>query len=231
MGGERRLSLDPRLSMIAEMVGRCECCADIGCDHGRLGAFLLKTGRCARAQLTDISEPSLKKARWLIGRLGLEERMRFCVGDGARALAETPDVAIIAGMGGTTISKILRDGRESLGGARLILQPNVGAPEVRAALEEGGWRIDDERIARDGRRCYAIIAASPGKARYTERERIVGPVLLARMPEELTPYAGFRLRVAKKALAGARSATDAARTAALERETALWEEICGCLRR
>ena len=65
---ERRgkIALDPRLSMIARMVGACECCADIGCDHGRLGAFLLQSGQCRRVQLTDISEPSLDKAKRLI---------------------------------------------------------------------------------------------------------------------------------------------------------------------
>ena len=49
------VSLDARLSAIAGLAGRCECYADIGCDHGRLGAFMLQSGQCRRAILTDIS--------------------------------------------------------------------------------------------------------------------------------------------------------------------------------
>ena len=71
MDGEKRIALDPRLSMIAEMVGRCSSYADVGCDHGRLGAFLLQNGWVDRAVLTDISAPSLDKARALIRLLGL----------------------------------------------------------------------------------------------------------------------------------------------------------------
>ena len=63
MLGDKRISLDPRLSTIAEMLGHCPVCADIGSDHGRLGAFLLQNHRCQHVCLTDISAPSLEKAR------------------------------------------------------------------------------------------------------------------------------------------------------------------------
>ena len=226
-----QIALDPRLSMVASLVGKCECCADIGCDHGRLGASMLQTGRCARMVLTDISEPSLKKARRLIHGLGLDDRATFAVGDGALALQQPVDAAVIAGMGGATIAQIVREGRERLGNARLILQPNVAAPQLRQALGETGYAIRDERVAQDGRRSYVVIAAEPGEARYDDRQLIVGPVLLKRLPEELMPYARFRLRVAKKALEGAEASGDAAQTEPLKREIAIWEEVLSCPRR
>ena len=225
------ISLDPRLSLISELVGQCDCCADIGCDHGRLGAFLLQTGRCRRVQLLDISAPSLAKARRLIGQLGLADRVSFSVGDGAAAMTGPADAVIIAGMGGTTIAKILREGQDKLKSARLILQPNVAAPELRTALSESGWRIVDEQIARDGRRNYVVIVAERGKSSYDQKQTLVGPVLLERMPPALAPYAAFRLRVARKALAGAAAGGDKAQQAALEQEIAIWEEINACLKR
>ena len=231
MAAEKRITLDPRLSMIARLTGRCECYADIGCDHGRLGAFMLKTGQCERAILTDISEPSLKKARALIALLELEDLVEFRVGDGARALDRPVDAVVIAGMGGATAAKIIREGRERLGSARLIVQPNVGAPEVRTAMSACGYRIADERVVRDGGRNYVIIVAEPGESQYDAREILVGPVLLSRMPGELQPYARFRLRVVQKALKGARSANDAEAADALAREAAIWEEICACLQK
>lgn len=226
-----QIALDPRLSMIASLVGQCQCCADIGCDHGRLGASLLQTGQCERMVLTDISGPSLQKARRLIGDLGLTGRVDFAVGDGALALECPVDAAVIAGMGGATIAQIIREGRERLASARLILQPNVAAPLLRRALCECGYAICDERVAQDGRRSYVVIAAEPGKAQYDDRQLIVGPVLLERLPEELMPYARFRLRVAKKALEGARSSGDAVQAEPLEKEIAIWEEVLSCPRR
>ena len=231
MGRRGEIALDPRLSMIARMVGKCECCADIGCDHGRLGAFLLETDQCRQMGLTDISEPSLKKARALIHGPGFTDRVRFAVGDGLSALEGKPDVIVIAGMGGATIARILQADFERLHGARLVLQPNVAAPQLREALCRLGYAITDERIAQDGRRCYVIIQAEPDKADYNLKQLAVGPVLLERLPEELKPYAQFRLRVAKKALNGAAASDDKAKRVPLEQEIAIWEEVCACLQR
>ena len=230
MGETGKIALDPRLSMIASLVGRCECCADIGCDHGRLGAFLLQSGQCDRVLLTDISEPSLKKARRLIRDLGLSGRAEFAVGDGALALTTPVRAAVIAGMGGVTIAHILRGGCIPLGDARLVLQPNVAALQLRTALSECGYAITDERVALDGRRCYVVIEALPGiKTNYSPEERIVGPVLLRRMPGELEPYARFRLRVVQKALAGALTSGDEGQTEPLNIEKKIWEDVLKCL--
>lgn len=227
----RHIVLDPRLSEIAAMVGSCERYADIGCDHGRLGAYLLQTGRVQRAQLTDISEDSLLKARRLIALLGLNDRVDFRVGDGAKALAETPEVTVIAGMGGALIARIVEAGRAQLGASRLIMQPNVAAFELRKTLARLGYAITDERVAPDGRRNYVIIAAEPGEAHYSEKELIVGPVLLKTLPDTLAPYAAFYLRVAKKALIGAEKGGDGAQIDTLKYEMAIWEEVLQCLRR
>ena len=231
MGRRGEIALDPRLSMIARMVGPCECCADIGCDHGRLGAFLLQKGQCEVVQLTDISGPSLNKARSLMDNLGLTDQVRFAVGDGLTALEGTPDAIVIAGMGGATIAQILMDGREKLGGARLVLQPNVAAPQLRRTLCALDYAVTDEQVVQDGRRCYVVIQAEPGKADYSLKQLIVGPVLLARLPRGLEPYAAFRLRVEKKALAGALASEDDSQRAPLEREIAIWEEVWACLQR
>ena len=231
MEGFPRISLDPRLSMIASMIGTCESYADIGCDHGRLGAFLLQTGQCKAVQLTDISGPSLDKARSLMENLDLTDRVRFAVGDGLAALEGTPDAIVIAGMGGATIAQILENGREKLGDARLVLQPNVAAPQLRRALCDLDYAVTDEQVVQDGRRCYVVIQAEPGKADYSLKQLTVGPVLLARMPRALEPYAAFRLRVARKALAGALASEDDSQRAPLERELAIWEEVWACLQR
>ena len=225
------IHLDSRLSMIAQLVGRCECYADIGCDHGRLGAFMLQSHLCQRAILTDISEPSLNKARTLLGKAGLLDRVRLEVCDGIPILGDDVDTVVISGMGGTTIADILHAGRDKLGGARLVLQPNVGTRELRSALCEIGYSIVDENVIRDSRRLYVIIAARPGEAKYCEKQLIVGPVLLEKLPDALRPYAQFRLRVAQKAWNGASFSGDRRQMAPLEREISIWKGVLACLQR
>lgn len=216
--------LDARLQIIADMAGECDILADIGADHGRLGARLLLTRQCAHVIFTDISEKSLAKASGLIARLKLTERATFVVGDGATALTRVPDTAVIAGMGGITIAEIIEAGKARLGGARLILQPNVAIYELRKRLTRAGYEIIDERLARAAGRRYVIIMAKPGYAVYSERELLVGPVLIRRADALLPDYAGFRKRVALKAAKGARESS-AARAKELFDEAKIWEEI------
>ncbi len=226
---EKKIVLDARLSEIAQMVGRCERYADIGCDHGRLGAYLLQRGWVNQALLMDISDPSLDKARALIRLLGFEDRTRFLVGDGAEKLDCVVDCVVIAGMGGTTAAGIVERGREKLGDARLIFQANVANPELRERLMHAGYRISDERVVKDGRRHYIIMEAVPGQAAYDERELIVGPVLLKEKPSALAGYAEFRLRVARKALIGAERGGAEEEISALRKEIRIWEDVQACL--
>ena len=226
---DKRISLDPRLSMIAEMIGTCESCADIGSDHGRLGAFLLQNRQCGRVVLTDISAPSLDKARKLVKLLGLEDNTEFTVCDGAKGLEKPVNCAVIAGMGGETIAEIIEDSEGKLDGARLVLQPNVAAPCLRKMLNKCGWKITDERLVRDGRRIYLIIEALQGAQQLTEAEYEAGPVLLEKKPALLADYCAFRLRVAKKALSGAENGSDEANILALRREISIWEDVEKCL--
>ena len=226
---DKKVSLDPRLSKIAEMLGTCEVCADIGSDHGRLGAFLLQNGQCSKVYLTDISAPSLDKARKLCALIGFRDEVQFRVGDGALALDARADSVVIAGMGGETIADIIENSDGRLDGAVLLLQPNVAAPQLRRRLNAAGWKIVDEALAKDGRRIYPIIKAVQGLQTLTDAESEAGPVILKNKPETLREYTSFRIRVAKKALAGAENGAAKENIRELKREIAIWEDIEKCL--
>lgn len=217
-------ALDQRLGTIYEMLGMVHSVADIGTDHGYLGARLLMDKRADRVQFLDISEPSLNKARRLMDRLGFLPQSDFAVGDGANALLYPVDAVVIAGMGGSTIAHILREGASKIAPARIIMQPNVAAKEVRETLCEIGYRIDDERLVQAAGRFYTIISAVPGHAEYDERQLMIGPVILEKRPPELAEYAAFKVRVAKKALAGAQKSQRDVQQAFVD-EIRLWEPL------
>ncbi len=218
---EKSVSLDARLGCIAELVGKCDCYADVGCDHGRLGAFLLQHNWVREAILTDISAQSLQKAKDLIRLVGVEPRVQFLVCDGLEKLNRRVDCVVLAGMGGETIAGIVKNGKAQIGSARLILQANVAIPELRMYLCESGFRITDEKLVRDGRRFYVILCAECGSMHLNPIEQIAGPVLMRSRPEGFSDYVNYRLGIAKKAYAGAlQGGGDAS---AILREVQAWE--------
>ena len=218
---EKSISLDARLGCIAELVGDCDCYADVGCDHGRLGAFLLQHNWVREAILTDISAQSLQKAKNLIRLVGVESRVQFLVCDGLTALKRAVDCVVIAGMGGETIAEIVENGEAQIGSARLILQANVAIPELRDRLCACGFRITDEKLVRDGRRFYVILCAERGRMQLNPIERIVGPMLICSRPEGFSEYVNYRLGIAKKAYAGMLQGGEDA--SAIQDEIQAWE--------
>ena len=119
--------LDERLSAAAELArealaGReAPVAADVGCDHGFLTAKLLEIVPGLTMLASDVSAPSLEKARRLLGARGLSERANITVADGLSAVDRPVDAVMILGMGAGTILKIVAEGREKIGGAALIV--------------------------------------------------------------------------------------------------------------
>lgn len=224
-----RIELDDRLKMLAALTPACSVAADVGADHGFLGAWLLANGRCERVQFLDISALSLQKARKLVEHMELTERSVFSVGDGMEALKEPAQTVIIAGMGGATIAGIIERGRDRLNGSRVIMQPNVGSCELRKSLMKMGFTIVDEALAQVGRRWYVGIAAEAGQSMYSDIELLAGPILLKRKPPLLTGYVEFKIRVLEKAYAGALRGSKEQMTKALGKELIQWKEIMQCL--
>ena len=214
---------DKRLKAIADMLPACDTVADIGTDHGKLGCYLLETGRCKRLWFSDISRDSLEKARLLCDNTGLSDKAEFCVGDGARPLPGKPDAAVIAGMGGLTIGKIISEGLDVLGNSLLVIEPNTHIYEARCALMRNGFAISEERCAEQSGRLYIIIAAKPGSAEYSFKELTAGPVLIEDRGPEARSYAAHRLKIAEAKQAALSAAGKA--DAALEEEIEIWKSL------
>ena len=157
--------LRPRLQAAADMIKAADHAADIGCDHGRLSVALLQQGRAKRITASDISEPSLQKARMLAQKCGLSERMDTVVSDGISHLcAGNADAMIIAGMGGELIARILGAALDVAHSAEtIVMQPMRGVEELRRFLRENHFPITDERLVPDAGRIYQIIAVTPGE--------------------------------------------------------------------
>ena len=156
--------------------------ADVGCDHGYIGAEVLASGIAKIVQFCDISEASLIKARKECERRGLFEADFFCV-NGLEGI-ET-EVAVIAGMGGLEIIDIVNNA-DTLPEV-LVLQPMKNAGEVRIALMDRYFIEKDFTVA-EGRRFYTVMKLVRGKDRLSEREIMFGKTDLAEMGKDFRAF-------------------------------------------
>lgn len=154
--------LDARLAAAAAYVRPGRTVADIGCDHGKLSAWLAGSGRCPLVFACDLREGPLQKARETCAPWA--DRVVFRLGSGLKVLApgEAQDI-VIAGMGAETIMEILDaapwvfDGRYNL-----ILVPATKHSLLRRWLARRGFALQSETLCTAAGRWYAVM-----NARYT----------------------------------------------------------------
>lgn len=157
------MELTPRLQAIAEQVPQGSRLADVGTDHGYLPVWLLNGGRIDQAVAADLREGPLNRARETAQRFGVRDRISFRQCDGLSAIrSEEVDTVAIAGMGGETIISILKAAPWTREGTLLLLQPMTCPAELRRWIQENGYQIVRERIAREGKRLYSILTVKGG---------------------------------------------------------------------
>ena len=159
------MSLSKRLTAICRMVPAGCVPADIGTDHAAVPIELLRSGKCTRALACDVLEGPLSAARENIARAGLSDRIGVWLSDGFQALPEGAyDAAVICGMGGQTIRRIL-EGRPADRRLlkTLVLSPQSEREELRAYLRAEGFRIETEDLILEEGKFYPVIRAVPAE--------------------------------------------------------------------
>lgn len=183
-----KIPISDRLLCCAEQVQKGARVADIGCDHGYLGIWLVKNGIADHVVASDLRAQPLQKAVENSNIYGTADRMEFYVADGLAAVDPNKvDTVICAGMGGDCIAHILeeapwvKDPRYTL-----ILQPQTSGNDLRRYLGEQGYAIEAERLVQDGGFLYFTIMArygegkplSPGEQYLSRQLLTCGSVLL-----------------------------------------------------
>ena len=145
----KRIALQPRLRLLAEMTPPGGRLADIGTDHGYLPVWLLQEGRIPSAIASDVGAEPLEHARRTAEEYetqGLD--FRLC--DGLSGIEpEETDTVVIAGMGGETIRDILRAAPWAADGHHtLLLQPMTKVELLRGWLRENGYSCTEEQQLR-----------------------------------------------------------------------------------
>jgi tRNA (adenine22-N1)-methyltransferase len=165
------MRLSKRLQSIADCVKYYDTIADIGCDHGKLSVYLATKGRCDKVLATDISAKSLEKTQKLAQRKNISDKVTTLCGDGLEPLiqyGQKVDLAIIAGLGGYEIIKIIE--RDISFIERYILSPQQNVNILRKRLNEFGYKIINDFIVLDKAKFYDIIEIEKGYQELNELE-------------------------------------------------------------
>ena len=143
------MELSKRLQAVADLVTPGLRIADIGTDHAYVPVYLLSEGKNPSGIAMDINVGPLERARKHIGELLIDGELKTRLSDGMKEL-KTGEVqcAVIAGMGGGLVIKILSESREVADSLQeCVLQPQSELEKVRTfLLEEGFFIIQEDTI-------------------------------------------------------------------------------------
>ena len=175
-----KIPLSDRLLACCSFVRPGDRVADIGCDHGYLGIYLLTKGIASSVIESDVAEGPLRSAMRNAVKFGTKNKMTFHLSDGAKNIPRDFDTMVCAGMGADTIMSILahapwlKDEKY-----RLILQCQSKRPELRQWLYDAGYRINRETLAKDGKFVYTImeVVYDPGHP-FSHADSYISPQLL-----------------------------------------------------
>ena len=185
------IPLSKRLLTCCSFIAQGDRVADVGCDHGYLGIYLLKNGIATSVIASDVKEMPLQSAKRNAMRFGVVEQIRFYLSDGVKNIPHDFDALVCAGMGADTIVSILesadwlRDNQY-----RLILQCQSKIPMLRQYLSEQGWHIRRETAVRDGRFLYTVMEVlwDPTQPKLSVGQRYFTPALLLEATADASAY-------------------------------------------
>ena len=160
-----KIELSKRLQAVADLVSPGMRLADIGTDHAYIPIYLMENEKIPQAIAMDINKGPLERAEEHIKAHGLEHQIQTRLSDGmAKLQAGEADCAVIAGMGGALMIKILEEGRETAFQLQeLVLQPQSELKKFRIYLLENGYRVLAEDMVYEDGKYYPMMKVKPGE--------------------------------------------------------------------
>ncbi|WP_028399231.1 tRNA (adenine(22)-N(1))-methyltransferase [Ectobacillus panaciterrae] len=232
------VKLSKRLEAVAKEIPPQSIVADIGSDHAYLPCYAVLNGIASSAIAGEVVEGPFQSALSKVRECGLENKISVRKGNGLAVIERgEPDAITIAGMGGALIRDILENGKDKLHGVtRLILQPNIGAHNIREWLIENRWELKKELILKEDGKIYEILVAEMGDSLkpYEEKKEhsiFLGPFLIREKSDVFIEKWSYELKNQKRILMQLEQAADTEETKEKRQEILhkiqLIEEVLG----
>ena len=176
--------LSKRMQMVVDLLPKHCRVADVGCDHGFVSIYLCENEISTGVIAMDVNEGPLKRAREHILEHHLQDKIEIRLSDGLSAIQDGEiDSAVIAGMGGRLVIKILSERLELVKKLKsFVIQPQSDLDLVRNTLNEWGFMIEEENmVEEDGKYYPAMRVSFSGNNNHelSPVEAMYGPLLLA----------------------------------------------------
>lgn len=156
-----KVPISNRLLSCAKLVPEGAKVADVGCDHGYLGIYLLQQNIARFVHAMDLRPMPLNNAKRHSAKYGVDDHMEFHVCHGVNDLQPGDvDCVVCAGMGGDTILSILEPISWIKDNCTLILQPQSAGDDLRKWLGAEGFAIQRETLSEDAGKIYSTLVAS-----------------------------------------------------------------------
>lgn len=164
-----------RIKSIVSLIDPVDTLLDIGTDHGLviIEAFLQK--KINQAIASDINEGPLKSAYENIKNENFQTKTTFLQTDGFFGINQKYDGVVITGVGYKTIEHILKMPHQTP--KYYILGAQSQLEELRLFLSSNNFKIIDELIYYN-KRDYVFIKIIKGKQKLSEKELLLGPILM-----------------------------------------------------
>ena len=165
------MELSKRLQAVADLVTAHYKLADIGTDHAYIPIYLTQQKKITEAVALDVNEGPLQRAEEHIRENGLEAEIETRLSNGFQALQPGEvQSAVIAGMGGGLVIRILTEGEEVVRKLEeCILQPQSEIEKVRAFLLEKGYEfLEEDMVCEDGK-YYPMMRVEHGSMKLPAR--------------------------------------------------------------
>jgi tRNA (adenine22-N1)-methyltransferase len=169
--------LSDRLEICLRFTKGFKHLADIGTDHALLPIEAVKRGYVQDAIATDNKYGPYIQALNNVKKESLQTKVEVLLGEGLSVIANNTEVVVISGMGGETITQILKTG-DLKNIKRLILQPNRNVELVRKTIVFLDYKIINEFVIEESPRFYDVLIVEKGNAQYTQLDLKYGPINL-----------------------------------------------------
>ena len=164
------MELSKRLQAVADLVTAHYKLADIGTDHAYIPIYLTQQKKITEAVALDVNEGPLQRAEEHIRENGLEAEIETRLSNGFQALQPGEvQSAVIAGMGGGLVIRILTEGAEVVRKLEeCILQPQSEIEKADTAGEDTEVKCWDTVQLKYGK--LLLEKQHPVLREYLERE-------------------------------------------------------------
>ena len=159
-----------RLLAIASLIDRGSSVLDVGTDHAYLPIFLSQNKKCKSIIASDVSSNALKIAKDNLKKYHIDD-VKLILSNGLDSINDDYDTIVLAGMGTSTIIKILENKKLP---NTLIISSNNDLYKLRKFMNKIKYKNKEEIVILEKNKYYDIIKYQKGNEKLSYFKKMYG---------------------------------------------------------